>query len=317
MTLQIVCDDSSDPSTFQCMSGRLIWEWPATAVSYLDVSPWHLEIVSPSGCSSAWGGGRSRRGPNPVSKVGWEPRECCACPRIPWHSGPRGMAHCHGAEARYRKTICEAVSDDLNLKGVAEQLCRQSDLWSGNGEETRDAPDPPRQRKWTTLSWHLIGLVSLFWPTWRQHLPLWRHLPCLRVIAINPWFISCNNAWQEGGVIFGTLQQFAARCRKVFCLISCEKPGNKFCWHASHSKILHQYRLAYGKWQIEFISNLSDCQTSVPMDYRIGMVNSLVGSHRWMPACVWIVVGRAAFLKSAIPLKCLGPTQRCLSESLL
>jgi hypothetical protein len=33
-TLQIACSDSSDPSTLQCMSGRLVWEWPATAVSY-------------------------------------------------------------------------------------------------------------------------------------------------------------------------------------------------------------------------------------------------------------------------------------------
>jgi hypothetical protein len=36
------------------------------------------------------------------------------------------------------------------------------------------------------------------------------------------------------------------------------------------------------------------------------------------PACVWIIVdGRAAILKSGIPLKCLGPTQRCFSECLL
>jgi hypothetical protein len=31
------------------------------------------------------------------------------------------MAHCRGAEARYRKTICEAVSDELHLEGVAER----------------------------------------------------------------------------------------------------------------------------------------------------------------------------------------------------
>jgi hypothetical protein len=52
------------------MSGRLIWEWPATTVSYLVVSPRRLEIVSPSGCSLAWGIGRNRRGPNLVSKAG-------------------------------------------------------------------------------------------------------------------------------------------------------------------------------------------------------------------------------------------------------
>jgi hypothetical protein len=32
------------------------------------------------------------------------------------------MAHCCGAEARYRETICEAVSDELHLEGVAERL---------------------------------------------------------------------------------------------------------------------------------------------------------------------------------------------------
>jgi hypothetical protein len=73
-TLQIVCSDSSDPFTFQCMSGRLVWEWPATAVSYLVVSPRRFEIVSCSGCSSSWGRGRNRRGPNLVSKAGGEPR---------------------------------------------------------------------------------------------------------------------------------------------------------------------------------------------------------------------------------------------------
>jgi hypothetical protein len=62
------------------------------------------------------------------------------------------MAHCRGAEARYRMTICEAVSDELHLEGVAGRLCRQSDSWCGVGEETRDAPDPPRQRKRSALS---------------------------------------------------------------------------------------------------------------------------------------------------------------------
>jgi hypothetical protein len=57
------------------------------------------------------------------------------------------MALCRGAEARYRKTICEAVSDEVHLEGVAERLRRQSDSWSGAREETRDASDPPRQRK--------------------------------------------------------------------------------------------------------------------------------------------------------------------------
>jgi hypothetical protein len=37
-----------------------------------------------------------------------------------------GMAHCCGAEARYLKTICEAISDELYLEGIAELLCRQS-----------------------------------------------------------------------------------------------------------------------------------------------------------------------------------------------
>jgi hypothetical protein len=41
------------------------------------------------------------------------------------------MAHCHGAEARYQKTICEAIPNELHLKGIAEQFCRQCDACSG------------------------------------------------------------------------------------------------------------------------------------------------------------------------------------------
>jgi hypothetical protein len=127
------------------MSGRLVWEWPVTVVSCLVVSPRRLEIVSPSGCSSAW-----------------EEEEVV---------GGRGR-HCrHTAAVR--------------------------------------------------------GMLS-----------------------------------------------------HVFCLILCEKPENKFCRHASHSKILRQYRLACVKLQVEFSSNLSYRQTSVPTDYCIGTVNSLVGSRR-------------------------------------
>jgi hypothetical protein len=76
--------------------------------------------------------------------------------------------------------------------------------------------------------------------------------------------------------------------------------------------------LACAKWQVEFISNLYDRQTSVPMDYCIDTVNSLVDSRRWWPACVWnIVDGRAAIFKSEVSLRCLGPTRCCFSESLL
>jgi hypothetical protein len=122
-----------------------------------------------------------------VSKVGGEPRGCCAWPRIPWYSGPHGMAHCCGAEARYQKT-----------------------------------------------------------------------------------------------------------------------------------KILCQYYLVCARWLVEFISNLSDHQMLVPTDYCIDTVNSLVGSRCWWPACVWIIIdGHTAIFKLGIPLKCLGPTQRCFSECLL
>jgi hypothetical protein len=69
------------------------------------------------------------------------------------------MAHCRGVEARYRKTICEAVSDELHLEGVAERLYRQSDSWSGVGEETRGAPDPPRQRKRSAI---VDGRAAIF-----------------------------------------------------------------------------------------------------------------------------------------------------------
>jgi hypothetical protein len=89
-TLQIVCSDSSDPSTFQCMSGRLVWDWPATVVSYLVVSPRRLEIVFPSGALQL----------------------------------PEGVEVAGG---QIWKTICEAVSDELHPEGIAKRLYRQSD----------------------------------------------------------------------------------------------------------------------------------------------------------------------------------------------
>jgi hypothetical protein len=65
-------------------------------------------------------------------------------------------------------------------------------------------------------------------------------------------------------------------------------------------------------------SSLSDCQTSVPMDYCIDTVNSLIGSCHWWPSCVWIIIdGHVAIFKSGIPLKCLGTTQHCFSKCLL
>jgi hypothetical protein len=46
------------------------------------------------------------------------------------------MAHCHDAEARYRKTICEAVSDELHLEGVAER-CYVDSLIHGQALEKK------------------------------------------------------------------------------------------------------------------------------------------------------------------------------------
>jgi hypothetical protein len=100
---------------------------------------------------------KKSQGPNLVSKAGGEPRGCCAWPRIPRHSGLRGMAHCHGAEARYWKTICEAASDELHISSIAELLCRQS----GIGEGTRDAPDPPHQRKRSSSSMDMRPFLNL------------------------------------------------------------------------------------------------------------------------------------------------------------
>jgi len=52
-----------------------------------------------------------------------------------------------GAEARYKKTICEVVSIEIHLEGVLEPFCRQSGPCSGLGEEIRGAPDLTCQRK--------------------------------------------------------------------------------------------------------------------------------------------------------------------------
>jgi hypothetical protein len=75
--LHIVCSYISDASTFQWMSGRSVLECHAAAMLYLAVSPQRLKIVSPSGCSSAWGRGRSRKGWNLVSEVDGEQLGYC------------------------------------------------------------------------------------------------------------------------------------------------------------------------------------------------------------------------------------------------
>jgi hypothetical protein len=45
-------------------------------------------------------------------------------------------------------------------KAFAERLCRQSDSCSGVGEETRDAPDPPRQKEKAIVD----GRAAIFKP---------------------------------------------------------------------------------------------------------------------------------------------------------
>jgi hypothetical protein len=74
------------------------------------------------------------------------------------------MVHSRGAEARYWKTICEAVSNKMYFEGVAEWLRRQSDSWSGVGEGTCDAPDPPRQRKQSSSSMDVQPFLN-----WEYH----------------------------------------------------------------------------------------------------------------------------------------------------
>jgi hypothetical protein len=56
--------------------------------------------------------------------------------------------------------------------------------------------------------------------------------------------------------------------------------------------------LACTRWQVEFLSHLSDRQTSVPTDYCIDPVRSPVGSRRWWPACLWVVVCAFGMLTS-------------------
>jgi hypothetical protein len=83
-TLQIVCSDSSDPSTFQCMSGRLVLEWPAcncrvvfSCISATSSNRFSFRVLF------SLGKRKKSQGTNLVTKAGGEPRGCCAWPRIP------------------------------------------------------------------------------------------------------------------------------------------------------------------------------------------------------------------------------------------
>ena len=63
----------------------------------------------------------------------------------------------HGAEARYEKTIYEAVSSELHLEGgVVEPFCRQCGMCSGLVEEIHGAPD-------LNMSEKAISIASLCW----------------------------------------------------------------------------------------------------------------------------------------------------------
>jgi hypothetical protein len=82
-------------------------------------------------------------------------------PRIPWHAGLRGVARYYGAEVRYWNNICKAVGDELHHEDIAEQqFTRQSDSFSGRGEEMYSALDLPRRNDHHCLIFN--GLLSLF-----------------------------------------------------------------------------------------------------------------------------------------------------------
>lgn len=139
------------------------------------------------------------RGPNVVSTADVEPLECCAL--------PPGMVHCVCTERRYRKTIFGAVSDELNFEGLTER----SFLWT-----VWFMFWPLARNSWCTkptTSKTAISIVLIFdWlPRGDDGVFHCDYLFHLRVIATNPWITFHSNVWQEGG-IFGTSQQFAARC---------------------------------------------------------------------------------------------------------
>jgi hypothetical protein len=67
----------------------------------------------------------------------------------------------HYPIARYWKTNCQVISDELQLKYIGEHFRRQSDSCSGLGEEICDAPHPPCHRKQSALSLFLTRFALL------------------------------------------------------------------------------------------------------------------------------------------------------------
>jgi hypothetical protein len=109
---------------------------------------------------------------------------------------------------------------------------------------------------------------------------------CLRFVVINPWFISCDNTWQESSVTFGTLQQFEAGWSVWFVWEAREQVlPTRISFHDPASVLLGTCQMTRWGYQQSLWS-----QTSVRTDYCIDTVNSFVGSCRWWPACVWIIV---------------------------
>jgi hypothetical protein len=65
------------------MSGRLVWEWPATVMSYSVYLHDVLKLFPLQGTLQHGEEEEVAGGANLVSKAGGEPWGCCAWPRIP------------------------------------------------------------------------------------------------------------------------------------------------------------------------------------------------------------------------------------------
>lgn len=96
-------------------------------------------------------------------------------------------------------------------------------LWHGSWQiasqkhclvkEIRDTLDPPHRRKQSAFSW-FFNWFAYLWCRW-WFLLLWI-LFFDRIVAINPYVVPCNNAWQKGGIIFRMLLRFTACYCRLF-----------------------------------------------------------------------------------------------------
>jgi hypothetical protein len=81
-----------------------------------------------------------------------------------------------------------------------------------------------------------LRLLSFLRSRWCR-VPLRGHLLCLRVIPINPAFVTSDYRGREFGIVLGSITEVSKNWHAIVLLLLRQKTGRKFCCHKSYLQI--------------------------------------------------------------------------------